>query len=463
METTDCPGCQEWARRYAELEARVLTLEAQLRDLMDKLKPPTAKPHEPLPKGKAKVPTGKTRGGQTGHPPHLKSWLPRERVTAVVNHEPTACSACAASLAEQPNLPQPKIHQVIELPRHPLSVTEHQGHRRTCACGAVTAAAIPADLRQHTIGPRLAAAMSCLVGLDGLSKRSVENTLATVFGVDVSLGTISNTEAAMSAALEAPYQEARQAVANAAVKGLDETGWKEAGKKRWLWTGIAAKLSVVVFLIHPRRNLDALKHLLGGDVSGQVITDRWSIYLTHLDEDEHQLCWAHLKRNWEKQADRTAPAKRLADRWFELHKTVFQLWHRFGAGDFDREDLQRRLNPTIAAVSELLGKGSRSRDAALARFCTRLLEVVPRLWLFVLADGVPPTNNDAERVQRRAVIWRRRSFGCASPRGCRFVERLLTVSETLRMQGRNVLDYLQLAVQNYRNKNTAPALLMAQG
>ena len=463
METTDCPGCQEWARRYAALEARVLTLEAQLRDLMDKLKPPTGKPHEPLPKGKAKVPTGKKRGGQPGHPPHLKSWLPREQVTDVVAHEPAACSQCQASLAEQPNLSSPKIHQVIELPRHPLSVTEHQGHSRTCVCGTVTTAAIPADIRRHTIGPRLAAAMSCLVGLDGLSKRSVENTLATMFGVAVSLGTISNTEQAMSEALEKPYQEARTAVANAAVKGCDETGWTETGKKRWLWTGIAAKLAVVVFLIHPRRNLDALKHLLGGDVSGQVVTDRWSIYLTNLAEDQHQLCWAHLKRNWEKQAERNATAKRFADRWFELHKTVFQLWHRFAAKEFDRDELQRRLNPTIAAVSDLLGEGSRSRDAKLARFCTRLLDVVPRLWLFVLVDDVPPTNNDAERVQRRAVIWRRRSFGCDSPRGCRFVERLLTVTETLRMQGRNVLDYLQLAVQNHRNNDPAPALVMAHG
>lgn len=469
MESPECPGCRERDARIAEHEARIRVLEAQLlalqtqlRDLLDQLKPP--KPGSPMPPTPrpAKAPTGKRRGGQKGHSPHLKKWLPRERVTAVVPHEPRQCGQCQASLAEQPNLLPPKIHQVIELPRQPLLVTQHEGHSRTCACGTVTTAAIPATIRRYTIGPRLAAAMSSMVGLDGLSKRSVESMLATTFGVEVSLGTISNTEQAMSAALEQPYQEARRAVAAAPVKGLDETGWKEAGRKRWLWTAIAAKLGVVVFLIHPRRNLDALQHVLG-TVTGLVVSDRWSIYVTNLPEDHHQLCWAHLKRNWQAQAERHAKAQPLADRWFDLHKRIFQLWHRFEKGDLTREQLQVRMNPHMAAVTQLLTDGSRSREAGLARFCKRLSGVVPRLWLFVLNDGVPPTTNDAERVQRRAVIWRRRSFGCASAAGCRFVERLLTVTETLRMQGRCVLDYLETAVQQHRTGQPAPALLAGDG
>jgi len=63
-------------------------------------------------------------------------------------------------------------------------------------------------------------------------------------------------------------------------------------------------------------------------------------------------------------------------------------------------------------------------------------------WLFTSAEGVEPTNNHAERVQRRAVLWRRKSFGCGSLRGCRFVERILTAVQTLRLQGRNALEFL---------------------
>ncbi len=56
--------------------------------------------------------------------------------------------------------------------------------------------------------------------------------------------------------------------------------------------------------------------------------------------------------------------------------------------------------------------------------------------------GVEPTNNAAERALRRAVLWRRKSFGTQSETGSRFVERILTVVTSLRQQKRDVLKYL---------------------
>lgn len=53
-----------------------------------------------------------------------------------------------------------------------------------------------------------------------------------------------------------------------------------------------------------------------------------------------------------------------------------------------------------------------------------------------------PTNNAAERALRRAVLWRRKSFGTQSAEGSRFVGRVLTVVTSLRQQGRDVLEYL---------------------
>ena len=447
-----------------ELEQQVLALSTQLRDLMDKLKPPPKPLEKPsLPPGPGKAPTGRKPGGQPGHPPHLKRWLPPEQVSRIVVHVPTQCPRCAEPLPAEAQAgdPAPTIHQIAELPKVLAEITEHQGHSRTCSCcGTVATQAIPAEVRASTIGPRLLGFMSYLVGVQGVSKRGVEEILETAAGVPISLGTIANTEVEMAAALAVPYQEVRQAVADADVKGLDETGWKENGKKRWLWT--AATLTAVVFAIHPRRNLDALKHLLG-ELAGLFITDRWCVYLEHLPSHRHQLCWAHLRRNWDKQSERTPAAQRLAERWLTLHRQVFALWHRFKNGTIDRETVQQKMNPHIAALTVLYDEGSRSGDAVLARFCTRLAEAIERHWLFVLEDGVEPTNNQAERVQRRAVIWRRRSFGCHSAEGCRFVERLMTAVETLKMQKRNVLDYLEAAIQAHRQQTPAPRLLAGIG
>lgn len=68
-------------------------------------------------------------------------------------------------------------------------------------------------------------------------------------------------------------------------------------------------------------------------------------------------------------------------------------------------------------------------------------------------------NNIAERLLRRAVLWRRRSFGTQSDVGSRFVERMLTTVTTLRQQKRDVLDYLTEACAAAIRGDKAPSLL----
>jgi transposase len=173
-----------------------------------------------------------------------------------------------------------------------------------------------------------------------------------------------------------------------------------------------------------------------------------------------QLCWAHLKRNWEKQVERGGAAKRVGEAWLEVQSQVFELWHRFKDKQCTRHELGDQMAPMMLAMMGILESGRRSRDSKLARFCERLTEVSVDIWTFVVEEGVEPTNNHAERVLRRAVLWRRRSFGCHSAKGCVFVERILTVVQTLRQQKRSVLAYLCEAIQAHRAGTTAPRLVM---
>jgi transposase len=95
-------------------------------------------------------------------------------------------------------------------------------------------------------------------------------------------------------------------------------------------------------------------------------------------------------------------------------------------------------------------------------FCNNLLALRPAVWRFVVTEGVEPTNNHAERLLRRGVLWRKNAFGSQSESGCRFVERLLTVVQTRRLQGRPVLRYLYEALVAHRNALPAPSLLAAE-
>lgn len=462
MDNTECPGCRELRARLAEAEAKVLHLEGLIRDLLDKLKPPPPpRPSTASPAAPAKTPSGKKPGAQPGHPPLMKTLVPAERVNRVVRHIPKTCAACDTPLPTTPGSddPEPTRFQVAELPELAAVITEHQGHSRTCpCCGEVTRAAIPASIRAHSVGPRFTATLSYLVGVHGVSKRGVEEIAEQLFDAPIALGTVSNLEQEMSAALVPAYEEARAAIAAAPIKHADETGWKQAGKKRWLW--VAATATVVFFAIQPRRNLSALKRAVGATLSGILCSDRWCVY----DEwpGKRQLCWAHLKRNWEKQVERGGTAAKVGRAWLDVQRRVFELWHLFRGGGCTRKELDERMGPLYVELWQVLGRGCGSRDRRLARLCGRLSDRFGHLWTFVLEEGVEPTNNHAERVQRRAVLWRRRSFGCHSAEGCRFVERLLTVVQTLRQQKRSVLEFVCKTIQAHRDALPMPRLAIGQ-
>lgn len=84
-----------------------------------------------------------------------------------------------------------------------------------------------------------------------------------------------------------------------------------------------------------------------------------------------------------------------------------------------------------------------------------------KLWTFLDHEGVPPTNNHAERCVRKAVLWRAVCFGSDIPVGRRYAERILTVVNTLRLQQRNgeILDWLVAARLAQLNDRPAPSLV----
>jgi transposase len=98
-------------------------------------------------------------------------------------------------------------------------------------------------------------------------------------------------------------------------------------------------------------------------------------------------------------------------------------------------------------------------ESKTAKFCANLLKVEPALWLFLRRAGVDPTNNLAERVVRTAVLWRKIAFGRHSEAGCRFVERMLTVVGTLRLQNRPVLAFLEQSLRAHRDSQESPKLI----
>jgi transposase len=193
-------------------------------------------------------------------------------------------------------------------------------------------------------------------------------------------------------------------------------------------------------------------------VWGSIGTDRYAGY-HWIDPRQRQLCWAHLKREFIAWSERAGETARIGHAFLAVEKQLFTLWYRVREGTLPWADFQVAMLPLIAHVSTLLQEGIAGADAKTQGTCRNLLKLEAALWTFVWETGVEPTNNCAERPLRRAVLWRRRSFGTQSETGSQFVERILTAVTTLRQQRRDVLDYLTAACTAAVRKDPAPSLL----
>jgi hypothetical protein len=444
------------------LQAQVEALQAEVAQLRERLgqnsqnssKPPSSDgPEMPPRSGRAK--TGRKAGGQKGHKGQGRRLKAVEEVDRVVDIKPVCCGECGTLLMGDDQ--RPARHQVTELPRIEPEVTEYRLHSLTCiSCGAKTKAEWPADMPRGSFGPCVQATVSYLAGRMGTSQRDVKETMESVFHVEMGLGTIPALEQAVSEALAEPVAEAQAYVQQQTVVNMDETSWRQKGKRVWLWEAVTAL--VTVFVIIGSRSRKAAQQVIGADFQGVVGSDRCWAY-NWLEVLQRQLCWAHLKRDFQAFVDRGGESKRIGCALLECVQQMFDLWHRLRGGSLSRTDFQIKMSPIQRRVGELLREGTQLSHAKTRRTCKNILKLEYALWAFVYLPGVEPTNNIAERFLRRAVLWRRRSFGTQSEVGSRFVERMLTTVTTLRQQNRDVLDYLTQACAAAIRGDKAPSLL----
>jgi hypothetical protein len=449
-------------QQVGALAAQVKSLQVEVEQLQERVnktshnssKPPSSDPPNapPRPKrAKGKHPPG----GQEGHPGVGRKLKPLQQVDQVVVSKPVACLRCGCLLLGED--PQPHRHQVTDIPPSQPQVIEYQQHTLTClVCGAENRAAWPREMPTSCFGARIQALTGYLSGRFGVSKRDTAEMLADIYRVEISLGSIPAQEQRVSHALKEAVTKAQAYVQQQAVANVDETSWHQLHETGWLWVGVTAQ--VTVFKRFATRGAGGVDGLLGPAYAGTVGSDRYSAY-NHLPIAQRQVCWAHLKRDFQAFVERGGQSQIVGRLLLVQVEHLFALWYRVRDGTLSRRDFQNAMQPIQHEVHCLLSIGTQLKRRETRQTCLNLLKLEPALWTFVEVGGVEPTNNAAERALRRGVLWRRRSFGTQSDAGSRFVERILTVVTTLRQQNRNVLEYLTAACQAAMLGEPAPSLL----
>jgi transposase len=183
-----------------------------------------------------------------------------------------------------------------------------------------------------------------------LSKRTTQQVMDEVFGVPMSVGTISPLEQATTEALAAPGEEARTYVHEQEVAHLDETSWRQGGKRAWFWVAVTSL--VTVFLVRMSRGGQVARELLGEGCSGILVTDRSSAYNWY-PVRWRQLCWAHVLRDFEAMRGRGGRSEKIGDSVLAQAHQMFTWWHRVRAGTLQRSTFRSSMSPIRREVERL--------------------------------------------------------------------------------------------------------------
>lgn len=447
-----------------EIEVNSLKVEnAQLREENARLKERlnlnsknSSKPPSSDQKGSSNF--RKKNGAKPGHPGHFWPLFTDDQIHKKVSLKIETCPLCGASVRTTKALPS--IHQQVEIPKVCFHVTQYESHQFYCSCCQMYGRApLPSGVGFSAFGTRLTAFVSFLSGACRLSKRMVLQVLKEGLGIKVAVGSISNIEQRVSLALKVPYEEIeKEARTSRDTKYIDETGWRKWGQTEYLW--VMGTKKVVLYKIQENRNAACRDVLLGEARLSKAafVTDRLALYRF---ETAHQYCLAHLKRDLKRFSERSGLDGEWGKVMLDNLDKIFGFWKDIRENRRSRRSFQhcskRYRDEFVYGLIVAAKKSRHSRD--LRRFAKKLLFDFRKLFVFAEIGGVEPTNNQAERDLRGAVIWRKICHGTKSDRGNRFVERIYSVIGTLSRQKQSCLEFLSKSVDAAKRGLQPPLFL----
>lgn len=449
--------------RIADLERQVEECLATIKTLSEKVaslsknsgnssKPPSSdivKPPRPrLARGPRRI------GGQPGHPGTCRSPVPADQVDRIIEHHPTRCPRHGEPL-NLTSTGEPRIQQVIELKERPIEVIEHRCFGHACRVdGEIIYASLPDGVIEGPVlGPRLMSMIGYMKGGLHSTYSGLEDFSRDVLGVDLSRALLCNTVARVSEALRPAYEQLRDHVPTEPVLHVDETGWKDNGKKHWLW--IFATGAISVFVLAKSRSSRVLHEVLGTVYGGTLVSDFYSAYVGYANGLQ-QYCLAHLIRDVKFLTELPDPAERaFGQMLLTQFRRLFHFWHLRQTIPKDRFNrLMQKIRHRILVLADRPDLPRQS-----ARLAKRIGKHDMALFRFLFDPAVEPTNNTAERAIRHSVLDQRLTQGSRSDKGRRWTERIFTVLDTCRKQNRSAWKFIQAALSAHYFHTPMPSLI----
>jgi transposase len=464
-------------KRLAALEAEVASLQAELVHLrtenarlqaenaalrrrlglnsQNSHKPPSSdgyrkKRIQPaLPKGK------KPLGGQAGR--KGKTLRAGEKPDRVRLHLPERCAVCGRAISvDEPHEVVSK-RQVFDLPEPRLEATEHRLGRVEC-CGRVQRGEHPPEVTASVhYGPGVRALVTQLSVDHKMPLEQICRLFNDVYGDELNSETVE-TALEQGYELAAPVEVATiEQLKQAEAAHFDETGLRAAGRLHWLHV-VSNGLYTHLF-VHPNRGAETLRSAASvlKDVRGRAVHDHWAASC-QFGAAHHGACLAHIVRELRGLMEQGSG-------WAEaMHTFLLDLSGQALPLCGEAAIAARQRYRQIVRQAELVepprepqaGRG-RPKSAAGRNLLRRLTKHEDAVLSFALVEGVPFTNNQAERDLRPAKVKQKVSGCFRTDHGAAVYVRLQAVISTCRKQERNVFVTLRSLFAHQ------PVSLLAEG
>ena len=409
----------------------------------------------------------KSAGKQPGAPGKWRSTPLVSQQT--IPHFPEHCAACNEKLNTDPELKPYMGYYTLELEQQEsgfrIRCDLHHYYEMGCTCGHQTKArpgegyvssveGRKRDLKIHEytlVGPVLATLIASLSVRHRMSRAKIHEFLIDWANTPLSIGTIERCIREAGIACTPVVEELVEQLQDAQLLHLDETPWYEKGQLRYLW--VALNATIAVFYIGTRKKEELLALVTSAFV-GWLVSDGYRVYRAH---EKRQRCLAHLIRKAIALSGAVDKQVQKMGDWFlrELRGLIKTMAE---AG----EETTAEAYPILARLKRASLLGKDSEHAKLRALAREILNDWDAVIAFVKHPGLPPTNNEAERALRHAVISRRITHGTRTSEGSLAYSNLLSVIETCRLRKINPWDYIASVIKQARKGLSVPPIPIVQ-
>ena len=385
--------------------------------------------------------SGLKSGGQIGHEGNTLQMhsIPDKQE----HHDVNYCNHCSQNL-ENTSATVVGKRQEIVIPPVAVEYVEHVIYSKTCCrCNKVTQSNFPANITAPIqYGGNVKAMVSYLSVYQYLPMNRIVDILKTIYGIELSEGTVANILTQMARNAAQGYQMIQQRIEQSKVVGSDETGSKIAGQKGWFHTWQNDRLTFIAASLN-RGYQTVAQYFADGFKKAVYISDCWAAQLK-VAAMQHQLCLVHLLRelnNFEAalQCKWSTELKQLFKEAIALKKNLNSL---------DYITTPKTVIAIQQKLKQLLQINLENPHQKLKAFISRLQKHEQSILTFLFFEKVPYDNNGSERAIRNIKVKTKVSTNFRTFDGAQQFAIIRSVADTAIKNNQNVFLAL-IAIANF--------------